>query len=321
MISLLLLAACAQVNENNLQKVVEATDTASSLDSPEDTPPYVVDEDPVQPALTLDQVSLAVSDAIRTARWIDGTTLFSGYAASLAHRTASCPYTNPDYVELYAVDYWYDSCTTSDGTTFNGTGYGYLEDDYLSGATYYSNRDYFYGDATITTADGRRFLASGNASFTHYDDTTYDYGVISLSTFGTFTWDDPAADGTWLAAGVNTTFSVYAVDYRAWGGRILVFDGGVARLDGTTNAFLFDQLVAANATYGSPCEEEPGGAVSVRDELGDWYDVYFDGAAYGSDVAFPPECDGCGHVWFRGAWIGDVCPDLSLLLDWEEWAW
>jgi hypothetical protein len=67
---------------------------------------------------------------------------------------------------------------------------------------------------------------------------------------------------------------------------------------------------------GSECSSEPGGTVSVRDAEGEWYDVTFQGPVSGSSTSFPAECDGCGEVWFRGAPIGDVCPDLSTLQTW-----
>jgi len=317
------LLACGPAVESDLAPVKDPADpdpTDPGETAPED-PPYVADEDAIEPLLGLDEVGAAVTEAVATAKMVDGSLLFRAYRAALDEASSSCPYMDPLYQELYSVDYWYDSCTADSGTSFNGYGYGYLYEPFWSGTYYYSDYAYFYGDAVVSWADGSEFVASGNASYTNYDESTSNYGVMSLYTFGQFSWDADEAAGTWLAAGVSASLSTYAVDYRGWGARMVVFDGGLSHLDGTTNAVVFDQLYAANQVYGSPCEMEPGGMVSVRDSQGEWYDVVFDGADYGSSSVFPPECDGCGHVWFRGELLGDVCPDLSGLLDWEGWSW
>ncbi len=318
---LALLLACGESSENDLSPVVDPgiTEEPAATEPPDE--PYIAEEDPIEPALSLDEVSEAITQVIATAKSIQGNVLFDGYAASLAGRSTSCPYTNPDYAELYGIDYWYDSCTASSGTVFNGYGYGYVYAPFWSGTYYYSDYAYLYGDAEITTPDGSQFTAAGTAYYYHYDESTYDYGNIQFYAFGEFGWDAPEAASTWLASGVSSTLTISATDYRLWNAKVVLFDGGISRLQGTANAVVFDRLYASDAGYGSPCEAEPGGMVSVRDDEGEWYDVSFDGADYGSDVAFPPECDGCGHVWFRGAYLGDVCPDLGGLLSWEDWSW
>lgn len=328
-----LLLACGPALESDLDPVhtTVGTDPGTATDSgtvPDSgtgtdsgTEPYLAEETVIEPSLDLDQIATAVTQAIASAKAVDGRVLFEGYRAGMQGRDAACPYTNPDYQTYYGVDYWYDACTAASGYSFNGYGYGYQYDPYWSGTVHYSDSAYLYGDAAITWPDGTTYTASGTASYTHYDESTYDYGVMSLYTFGLYEWDAPEAAGTWLADGLSTSLSVYAVDYRLWGSRLVVFDGGLSHMEGVVNAVVFDQLYAANAAYGSPCEAEPGGSVSLRDAEGEWYDVVFDGADYGSSTAFPPECDGCGHVWFRGEAIGDVCPDLGGLLQWEGWEW
>ena len=314
------LAGCQTAQDQDLAPVDVATDPAATETSPSDDP-YIAEEDPVEPALTLDQVSTAVSAALANAKTIRGSTLFDAYAQILESRDADCPYTDPVYSEYYGIDYWYDSCTSGDGTEFNGYGYGYIYLPFVSGTYYYNAYDYLYGDAEVTSPDGSRFVASGYAGYYDYDEHYYyNYRILSFYSFGEFQYDGPGSEGTWLEDGLSSTLSVTAYAYDS-GAEWLYFDGGISRLSGEINAYVFDQFNAGNTAYGQPCPEEPGGSLSLRDSTGDWYDVYFDGAQYGATTVFPPDCDACGHVWFRGAYIGDVCPDFDGLLNWENWTW
>lgn len=322
MIVLPLLVACGTSLDQEVRPVKEGVTDPATETTPDPVPdPYVAEDDPVNPALSLEQVAVAVTDAIGTAKLVRGSLLFEGYQTSLSGRSESCPYTNPEYSEYYGIDYWYDSCTAESGTSFNGYGYGWVDEPFWSGTYLYNQYAYFYGDANITTPDGSEYVASGNASLYDYTESTY-YGLhyLSFSAFGEFRWDAPEAAGTWLEGGLSTTLSIQAYDYTS-GARWMLLDGGLSRLEGEINAFVFDQLNYGNTAYGLPCPDEPGGSLSVRDSTGDWYDIIFDGADYGSATVFPPECDGCGHVWFRGEQLGDVCPDLSGLSNWEGWVW
>lgn len=325
---LVLLAACGP-SDNQVSPVedpqepqgqppeeVPEEDTATD----EGPPPYVAEEDPVEPSWSLDEVSAAIGEAVLALRVVRGSDLFFSYQDLMGSRTSTCPYTNEDYAELYGYDYWYDSCTVADGTSYSGFGYGYVNSDFMSGQYHYDLSAYLYADLAITRSDGSIFNASGSASQSVYFDTYSNYAVNSFYAAGEFNWDAAEAAGTWLADGLSLSISETTLRYTSGGGYAYV-DGGVSRLGGLTDTVEFDQLYAANEAYGSPCELEPGGAIRVRDGEGEWYDVYFQGPTYGTSTAFPPECDGCGEVWFRGERLGEVCPELEGLYDWEGWSW
>ena len=61
--------------------------------------------------------------------------------------------------------------------------------------------------------------------------------------------------------------------------------------------------------------------MSIRDADGEWYQAIFDGPAFQGAEVFPPDCDGCGEVWFRGQRLGEVCPDFSAFTDWQDQPW
>lgn len=297
------------------------TDPDADPGSDDGPPPYVADEDPVEPAWTLDEVSAAIGEAVDALRAVRGSDIFYTYAELLDSRSSTCPYTNDDYAELYGVDYWYDSCTVADGTSYSGFGYGYVNTDVVSGQYVYPLSAYLYADLAIGRADGSVFNAAGSASQSIYQDTYYGYEVNSFSAGGEFNWDAPEAAGTWLADGLSLSISELMLHYPGTEYRYVYVDGGVSRLRGMSDTVEFDALYAATAAAGSPCEAEPGGTIRVRDATGEWYEVYFHGPQYGTATSFPPECDGCGEVWFRGERLGEVCPDLAGLYDWEGWTW
>ena len=59
----------------------------------------------------------------------------------------------------------------------------------------------------------------------------------------------------------------------------------------------------------------------MRDSEGEWYDVNFQGPPYQGARVLPNDCDGCGQVYYRGELLGEVCPDFSILTDWEDRPW
>lgn len=306
MVVALLLLACRTDTD-----VGPAGDPGNDPEGADTGSPYVVDDDPIEPTWTLDEVGAAIEQAVDSLALVRAQSIFEAYESLLASRTSTCPYTNPDYAELYGVDYWYDTCAVPDGTSYAGFGYGYVNRAVDQGQYVYDLSAYLYADLAITRADGSTFAAGGTASQTLYRDVWYGYAVNGYSLAGEFAWDAPEAAGTWLAQGLSVSLYVQAVEYPTYPATSLYVDGGVSRLDGVTDTVEFIALYAESTALGTPCASEPGGAVRVRDERGDWYEVYFQGPLNGTDTAFPPECDGCGEVWFRGERLGLTCPDLS----------
>lgn len=75
-------------------------------------------------------------------------------------------------------------------------------------------------------------------------------------------------------------------------------------------------------SWGDGCAAEPQGHMSLRDDLGFWYDLYFLPEVTPEATStrpFPNEtdaaCDGCGHLFIRNlpveASVGLVCPDFD----------
>lgn len=290
-------------------------DPAGDSAPPADTGAYVVDDDTVEPALSLDEVAAAVTTAVDAAHRLDAAALFDSYDGAMSGRSASCPYTNADYA-AQGVDYWYDNCTADSGSHYSGYGYGYHYTDWWSGSQYhYRHNGYWFGDAKIDLPDGSTTVGSGYAYFYDYDDTYYGGTGYAFSIFGEFASSSPLWADTWLGDDLSVSMSLSWYHYGDDPGQLQV-NGGVSHLPGSINAVNFDHVYVLSEANGSECTLEPGGTISVRDESGDWYDVAFQGPAPGSTTAFPAECDGCGVVWFRGQEIGEVCPDLSTLIAW-----
>lgn len=281
--------------------------------------PYVVDEDALDlPSSDLDTDALAsaVEEAFALIPTLDPAPLIDAYDDILALADASCPtwYTSTD------GEYWYDDCVSEDGAHFQGYATSLdltaLETDdvsYTGGAA--------YGAATLTDPDGHALVmngAIGVAAATEGGSTT-----TQLVLDGAVTWDGPSADDTWLSAGLVPQLQGYAVSYGQL--RALIIDGAVSGYTGAYSSVSFDQVLAASEGVGAPCALEPSGTVSVRSAAGQWTEIVFDLPYDVETESFgemdPADCDGCGHAWSYGAYVGEVCVDLAPLLDWDGSPW
>lgn len=316
---LLLLLACAP--ESRLAA------HATAANDPEDagSSPYLVDDSgsDAVPALTADQIASGIESAIDVAFTIDPALLFDATASIWSGRDdGDCPYYYPEYLELYNEYIWTDSCTAASGNAFSGSAYYYAWDgrySYYYGT--YDRYDYFYGDASLSRADGQTLDASGTAYYYDFDGLDYSgyrepYSLLQ----GAFDWTGPEYAGTWLAASYTLDLYTVGLEYST-GGRSIVLDGSLGGLSGEVNAVTFGSLYSENLTLGTTCVTEPGGTISVRDNEGGWYDVHFDGPAFHGASVFPAACDGCGDAWWRGQYVGQVCPDFAALLGWEGRPW
>ena len=95
------------------------------------------------------------------------------------------------------------------------------------------------------------------------------------------------------------------------------WDGGVFGIDGAAEAIYATDFYIYSEAKGSPCELEPSGLISIRDSLGQWYDVEFQGPPYSGAWSYQPECDGCGSAWFRGEYMGEACVDFGIFMEWD----
>src|SRR5688572_9431325 len=102
---LLQLLACGSISAGN-----PAPGAGDPADAPENTDgegsqeEYIAEEDPIEPSLTLKQVSASVAIALASTHAVDAGLLYDAYDAAMAPRTATCPYTNEDYRTYYGYD-------------------------------------------------------------------------------------------------------------------------------------------------------------------------------------------------------------------------
>jgi hypothetical protein len=120
----------------------------------EEPPPstYIFEAgEPDAPTATLADLQSALQEALDLTLTIHAQPVQAAYTQAMAGSTPACPYVyvTPD------GSYWYDTCTASDGTEFDGYVFAYevegLYDPY-SGLVY----DYWYafGGATVQDPDG-----------------------------------------------------------------------------------------------------------------------------------------------------------------------
>jgi hypothetical protein len=277
--------------------------------------PYIfAEEDPPTSSMDPAELEAAITAAAATVLTLDAAPIFPAYAAAMAGTDPTCPY----YYDYQGSAYWYDACTASGGSSYNGYSFHQVYADYDAGDGNIYNGEAIYGVARIETADGHVFEAGGSAQQLVATADTYTYFQSLIQ--GAFTWNGPEADGTWLADGVapDLTMTAYTIPS---GGKYMRVDGGLSGLGGTLDTVVFDAVTLFDTALGSTCPTEPGGVVSVRDTDGEWYDVVFDGPADIGEAADASLCDGCGTAWFRGEYLGDVCADFSPLLAWETAPW
>jgi hypothetical protein len=179
--------------------------------------------------------------------------------------------------------------------------------------------DYWYafGGATVVDAQGHTLEVGGGAVV---QKVTGEYDGLHLVTYysdlaGTFGWDGSEAAGTWLDTDIDPDLSLFAYAAPDYDASYVELSGGFGGLlDGWAVAFDTNQV--GSVLLGLPCEIELSGTLGVRAPDGTWMDVQFDGpnpdALDDFDAA---ECDGCGEVWFQGEPMGEVCVDVSTLLE------
>lgn len=305
MITVLLLLACRPEGD-------KVTETGADA-------PYLVDEDALDlPEPTFDEAgaTAAVSEAFGALREITAEPIVAAYQEALAGADASCPTWFSDDA---GYDYWYDDCTSSDGTVFSG--YGALVNyDGVPDGGYNWAGEVVYAYGSITPRSGGALVMSGAAGLLHGES---DAGVEAAWNVvdGSFTLEED--EDSWLGQGLEPSLQMQALsvgDLRAF-----IVVGTLAGLSTEIDAILADDMLIATEETGTPCALEPTGGLSMRGADGHWTDVVF-------DVPFDPatetfgemdasECDGCGTAWFQGQDVGQACFDFSELLDWEGSPW
>ena len=277
-----------------------------------------------EPLLDLAQIEQGIAQVLSVTTQTDPRLLTATYEAlRRSEGDSGCPYYYYT-IEDYGYDYWYAGCTASGGASFTGYAYSYVYAPYayVSGVYAYQDLGYVGMFGAITDRLGESLEVSG--TFYHqnyaYNGGMTHYGSAYLR--GDARWNADAAAGTWLAAEYSMSLDYsYAHNYSTEGGFYLGLDGSLSGVSGAVNSALFDGVFFQNTAAGSACALEPSGTISVRDGEGEWYHTTFDGPPYAGAPVFPPECDGCGDVFYRGEALGQVCPDFSSIMTWSGTPW
>lgn len=290
---------------------------------------YVYEEDAVEPELSLDDVQAGIEDGLWTYFWVDPAMLHDLYRdltsvpeADVISGAADCPYYYDYYYTDYGYFYWYDTCSTDDGTGFSGYALSYDYAGLVSGGYTYPEYGYISASGAVTSPAGATLDLAGYSYMYEYDyggSYGYHYNYI----YGNFSYDGEGYEDTWLAAGLSLNLYTSAFQYNntETPNLYVQFSGSLAGMTGAVNTIVFVDTYFHTAAMGSNCDAEPSGTISVRGSDGEWYDVEFQGPPYMGSSVFPTDCDGCGQVYFRGEYLGDVCPDFSALSDWENRPW
>lgn len=308
-----------------IEQPPEPEDSAPPADTGDSLPSdYVFDEDPEEqpPAMERSELEAGLVELFAVLRSVDPVLMHEVYEdLRQDSEDEDCPWYDPNYYDLYDQHYWYDYCTSASGREFAGYGISYYYLDYLSGDYEYDPLAYFYGDGTITSASGSTFSASGYAYSQLYrylySDDQYGYAYLS----GSYHQAGEEGEGTWLSDSLTLELEQSSWSNPPAGIQQWSLDGSLAYEGQQLVAADFEAFIAMSAAAGTDCPEEPGGAVSVRDAAGNWYDIQFQGAPYAGASVFPLECDGCGEVVLRGEVLYKVCPDFSALTAWEDNPW
>ncbi|MEE2750960.1 MAG: hypothetical protein VX519_05990 [Myxococcota bacterium] len=289
-------------------------------EQPPETTPYVLEVDEPEASLSLEQIGEGIENGISLLLQLDPTPLHDAYESIvMANEDEDCP----NYVERLddagRYDYWNDHCETASGVRFQGWGQRKRYPESWDGDHYMLDDGYINGEFEVLLADGTLIDFSGRSDFYEKEESDQDL-VFDLRTYGSFKVLDGQNSGTWLQQelAVDIDLRAYEREESRGGGRYYDLEGGISGMSGVVSAFHAESFYLHNEAYGSHCELEPYGRVSVRDEAGQWYHVEFDGPAYNGAWSYTPDCDGCGMVWYRGEPLGQACASFDALLVWNN---
>jgi hypothetical protein len=179
------------------------------------------------------------------------------------------------------------------------------------------------GEAVM--ADGAGSLWAMASIFTHQESTS-ESGVMQFESQLLGNLHVPGGTG-WI--GEHLSLGLRQLWVAANIGAMPIacsLDGGVGGIaEGALAAYSFDDLSLWIEVGGGPCSVEPHGSVSLHTPDGGRYSIVFDGVKPDPEgVTKTPgagQCDGCGEAFFFGESLGEICPDISGLMDWTERPW
>lgn len=275
-----------------------------------------------EPTFDAATLEAALSDVVDGMLTVGAAPVLDTYSTLMDAADSTCP----AWYEQDGNVFWYAQCTADSGAYFDGYGFTnvYADTELFGPGGGYWDATVVSGAATIRDDAGHTFHLGGQV----YDGTGYHEDGRSLwvsSVLGGFTWNGEGAADTWLGQGVSPGLLLYAIHYpvEVFGvtGNYLYADGTVGGLGDVATGADLTQFSLISETLGVPCDQEPGGTMSIRDAEGVWWDVRFDLVATETEWVLEGECDGCGAVYRDGDYQGEVCADFSPLLDWTDRPW
>jgi hypothetical protein len=302
--------------------------SGGGADNAEEDEEYIHNAPEPEVAFTLVEIREAMEEAIRIVRWIDPGKVHVSYAAVEALGDEECPEYDDEYFEDNDRYRWRDACSLPSGAAFAGNVTSYDYGAYMSENTVYDygGHAYFSGSARISDDRGNTFVAAGSSNYWERKRISTGDGTFYQNMSGNFRFDDSNYYGSWLGADLNVSVyhysDMFVDDGDHYGGAYSVYwNASISGIVGEVSAVRLDDVYMYSENLGSMCGIEPSGTIAVRDAEGNWYEAEFDGPKYYGAGAFPPDCDSCGRVYWRGELLGTVCPDFGLLVDWESRPW
>lgn len=260
------------------------------------------------PTVDLEQIALAMTELLAGLIEVNAVGPMTAYAELVQGADEDCPI----WYETEGTPYWYDVCTSEDGTVFDGYGALVAYDGYVdTDGSIYSGYQ-LWGIATIDGPTGRRFRSQGSAAL--YAIITAD-GTPASYSYMDRGFEDSAAAGTWLADSMDVGLTTWASWSDEYQGGAVYMDGVISGMEGAIEVLVLESVTVSDEEIWG-CEVEPSATVSVLENGGNWVDVVFDGESKDSEG-----CDGCGRAYINGREIGQLCTDFSTLLGWEGSPW
>ncbi len=252
-----------------------------------------------EPAPSLDEAGVAAA-ATGALAWFfaaDPGDAIDAWSEAATAGDGVCPYYTPggDGESFY----WYGTCATEGGATFDGSLYGAVYVPFDDEAWTYWDYAAINGEARIVLSDGEQFRFAGEL-YAYKQRALVGAATAGFARWiGDASWEGGARGDSWLGAAPSFDYELIGND-DGYGGRVVTVDGGASNLPGTFGAIVFDDVTVDLAV----CGAEPAGLLRFAEASGEWYELAFDDTP----------CDGCAQVWFRGAPIGEACPDLAPLV-------
>ncbi len=261
-------------------------------------------------------IEIAINESLLTVLDYNATTISESYNSIMSYSDSSCPAA----YEQDGNSFWYGQCKSEQEMTYDG---------YLF-YTSYQNHDLF-GDGTIW--DATSFAGSSNMQYptgenAHWGGNSYIANGTNPEGMPTFLsiingsfWDQNA--DSWLKDGLSTSMVMYAIDYILpefpdATANFIHLNGSLPITNGEITAISFQEVSLYSETLQYPCELEPIGRLSARTVDSDWIEIHFD---VEEDWTLTGLCDGCGSAYLNDQLVGEICLDLSPILDWEEAPW